>query len=94
MRLAGLSNLAKRTHRVAQLDEPEDSGRKESGMGQKLFAFFDAITKEGGVQCQVRLAMKTCMSGEKAKTEPDSPENIQKFKDAYKAITGKDAPVS
>lgn len=62
-------------------------------MGQKLTAFFDAIKAEGGMQLQMRLAMKTGLSSAKALEAPDSQENIEKFKNAYKEITGKDAPV-
>ena len=62
-------------------------------MGQKLLKFYDAIKNEGGFPAQMRLAMKTGMASPKAAAEPDSPDNVQKFKTAYKEITGKDAPI-
>lgn len=63
-------------------------------MGQKLQQIYDLAKSEGGVQMQMRLAMKTGISGPKAATEPDSPENIAKFKAAFKEITGKDAAIA
>lgn len=42
----------------------------------------------------MRLAMKTGMAAPHAEKAPDSPENIAKFKAAFKDITGKDAPVN
>ncbi len=63
-------------------------------MGQTLLAFYEAIKKEGGTQMEMRLAMKTGIPSAKAGAEADSPNNIQKFKAAYKEIAGKDAPVS
>ena len=62
-------------------------------MGQKLTAVYDAIKAEGGMQLQMRLAMMTGLASAKAAEAPDSPENIEKFKAAFKEITGKDAPV-
>jgi hypothetical protein len=62
-------------------------------MAQKLLRFYELIKADGGVQGQMRLAMKTAISGTKAATEPDSPENFAKFKTAYKEITGKDAQI-
>ena len=41
----------------------------------------------------MRLAMMTSIPSTKAATEPDTPENVEKFKKAIKEITGKDAPV-
>ena len=63
-------------------------------MGQKLTKFYDLMKAEQGLQGQMRLAMKTACSSQKAATEPDSPENIAKFKAAFKEITGKDAPIN
>lgn len=63
-------------------------------MGQKLLKFYELVKTEGGLQLQMRLAMKTGLPSTKASTEPDSPENIAKFKAAFKEITGKDAPIN
>ncbi len=62
-------------------------------MGVKLLKFYDLIKAEGGFPMQMRLAMKTGMAAPVAGTTPDSPENIQKFKAAFKEIAGKDAPI-
>ena len=63
-------------------------------MGQKLLKFYELIKADGGMQSQMRLAMKTGLASTKADAEPDSPENIAKFKAAFKEITGKDAPIN
>jgi len=63
-------------------------------MGQKLSQLYELIKAHGGLQGQMRLAMKTGMASAKAGTEPDSPQNIAKFKAAFKEITGKDAPIN
>jgi hypothetical protein len=63
-------------------------------MGQKLVKIYDLMKAEQGLQGQMRLAMKTGVSGPKAGTEPDSPENLAKFKAVFKEITGKDAPIN
>jgi hypothetical protein len=55
---------------------------------------YEAIKKDGDLAAQMRLAMKTGLASQKAKEAPDSPENIQKFKEAYKEITGKNCPIS
>lgn len=62
-------------------------------MAQKLNQFYELIKAHGGIQSQMRLAMKTGLASAKAATEPDSPENLAKFKAAFKEITGKDAPI-
>lgn len=62
-------------------------------MGKKLEQYYELVKAEGGLQAQMRLAMKTGISGPKAVTEPDSPENIAKFKAVFKEIIGKDAPI-
>jgi hypothetical protein len=60
-------------------------------MGQKLTKFYELAKADGGVTMQMRLAMKTGLASPKAAEASDSPENIQKFRAAYKEITGKDA---
>jgi hypothetical protein len=61
-------------------------------MGEKMNQLYDFVQKTGGVEAKMRLAVVTGISSLKAKTEPDTPENIAKLKDGIKAITGKDAP--
>jgi hypothetical protein len=63
-------------------------------MGQKLVKYYEAIKSEGGFAAQMRLAMKTCIASTKAAELPDSPENLLKFKTAYKEITGKEALIN
>ncbi len=63
-------------------------------MAQKLTQFYELIKAHGGMQSQMRLAMKTGLANTKAAAEPDSPENLAKFKAAFKEITGKDAPIN
>jgi len=67
---------------------------RKQDMGQKLSKIYELINAEGGMQGQMRLAMKTGLSSAKAATEPDSQQNIDKFKAAFKELTGKDAPIN
>lgn len=55
-------------------------------MGEKLVKAYQIATQKGGSPMRMRLAMKTLISSEKAKTEPDSEENIKKFKLALKEL--------
>lgn len=59
-------------------------------MGARLIKAFEAAKQAGGLQMQMRLAMKSGMSSDKAASTPDSPENIQKVEAAFKEVTGKD----
>jgi hypothetical protein len=59
-------------------------------MGAKLAKAFEMAKQAGGLPLQMRLAMKSGMSSEKAAGAPDSPENIKKMEDAFKEVTGKD----
>lgn len=61
-------------------------------MAARLLQFYDLAKETGGLTIQMRLAMTTGIPSTKAGGEPDSPENIAKFKAAFKEITGKDAP--
>ena len=58
-------------------------------MGEKLARAFKIAKDEGGMQAQMRLAMKSGMSSAKALDEPDSPENVQKMESALKEVIGK-----
>jgi hypothetical protein len=62
-------------------------------MGQKLLKFYELAKANGGLPVQMRLAIKTGMAAPLAESSPDSPENINKFRVAFKEITGKDAPI-
>ena len=62
-------------------------------MGKKLLDIYEAIRTDGDKTAQMRLAMKTGMTSNTAKDAPDSPENLKKFANAYKELTGKNCPV-
>ncbi|MCX7880461.1 MAG: hypothetical protein N2517_07345 [Ignavibacteria bacterium] len=55
-------------------------------MGEKLLKFYEQAYKLGGIKAQMRLAILTLLPSTKAKDEPDSQENIQKFEKAMKEI--------
>lgn len=63
-------------------------------MGAKLKQLYDFAQQAGGIEAKMRLAVMTGISSAKAEAEPDTPDNIAKFKKAIKDITGKDAPIS
>lgn len=63
-------------------------------MAQKLLEFYELAKAEGGYTMKMRLAMKTGIASPSAEKAPDSPENILKFKAAFKEIAGKDAPIN
>ncbi|MBU0990960.1 MAG: hypothetical protein KJ737_00585 [Proteobacteria bacterium] len=59
-------------------------------MGAKLQKAFELVKEAGGLKAQMRLAMKSGISSEKADSEPDSPEKISKMEVALKELTGND----
>ena len=61
-------------------------------MGAKLMQYYDFATQNGGLPVKMRLAMKTGIPSEKAKDEPDSPDNLAKFYAAAKEIIGPNVP--
>lgn len=61
-------------------------------MAEKLAKYYELVGAKGGLQAQMRLAMKTNLAGPKAKDAPDSPENLAKFYAAAKEILGPDCP--
>jgi hypothetical protein len=61
-------------------------------MAQKLMMYYAMIEKEGGLGAKIKLATQTRIPSVKAATAPDSPENIDAFRNAYARITGKPAP--
>ena len=62
-------------------------------MAEKLLAIYNCAKEAGGLTAQMRLAMLTVMSAQKAAIEPDSPENLAKFAAAYKEITNDECPI-
>jgi hypothetical protein len=55
-------------------------------MGEVLEAYFEKVKAKGGLVAQVKLAMITKMSLQKAKQAPDSPDNIALFEEALSKI--------
>lgn len=55
-------------------------------MADRLIKYFEEATKIGGLKARMRLAVLTSIPSSIAKTEPDSPENIQKFENAIREI--------
>lgn len=58
-------------------------------MGAKLKKAFAIAKESGGTQAQMRLAMKSGMTDQKAGAAEDSPANIQKMEAALKDVIGK-----
>jgi hypothetical protein len=61
-------------------------------MGDKLLKYYEFIKANGGPPERMRVAMITGITSISAKSVPDSPENIEKFKGAIKEVLGKIAP--
>ena len=59
-------------------------------MGEKLLKLREFAVKNTNAMAKMRLAMMTQIPSDKVASEPDSPENLAKFKDAVKQITGKE----
>jgi hypothetical protein len=55
-------------------------------MGERLVKAYEGAKLKGGIPAQMRLAIKTLIPLDKAKSMPDSDENIKKFTDALKEI--------
>jgi hypothetical protein len=55
-------------------------------MGAQLMSFYDKAKQLGSLKAQMRLAMLTGMPGPKAQSEPDSPENLAKMKEAFTKV--------
>lgn len=60
-------------------------------MGDRLLKYYDFVKGKNGATGAMRLAMLTQIPSTKAGGEPDSPENLRKFQDAVKQITGEQA---
>jgi hypothetical protein len=61
-------------------------------MGEKLLQYYKYIEDNEGIFGKIRLAQLTCIPSARAATEVDTPEIIERFKNAIKKITGKPAP--
>ncbi len=61
-------------------------------MGKILLKYYQYIIVEKGSEGKTELAKLTKISSIIAPLHPDSPENIELFKDAVKKITGKMPP--
>ena len=55
-------------------------------MGDKIVAYFEKAKAMGGFKGQMRLAVITKISLQKAASEPDTPENLKVVDDAMKEI--------
>ena len=62
-------------------------------MGAKLLSYYEFAKAKGGIQLQVKLSMKTCLTQAKVANEPDSPELVKKFYEALRELTGNDPGV-
>lgn len=61
-------------------------------MAAKLVKYFELIEAHGGQNAKMRLIMATGVAAMIAAKVEDSPMFLAKFKEAFKEITGKDAP--
>jgi hypothetical protein len=61
-------------------------------MGARLVKAYELVKAQAGLPAQMRLAIKTLIPSAKAATEPDSDENINKFKEALKEILNTQNP--
>jgi hypothetical protein len=61
-------------------------------MGAQLVKLFEFAKTKGGLQAQMRLAMKTGITSAKAAEVPDSPGDVAKVKAAIKELTGAEPP--
>jgi len=61
-------------------------------MAEKLIKYYAYVFEEKGYAGKVELAMLTKIPAVIAATEPDSAENVEKFKEAVEKITEKPAP--
>lgn len=61
-------------------------------MAEKLVKYYKYVGDSMGIDGRMKLAQETKTPSLSAANIPDSPENIEKFKKAIHAITGKPAP--
>jgi hypothetical protein len=55
-------------------------------MGDKVLALFDKAKSIGGFKGQMRMAVITKISLQKAASEPDTPDTLRLVEDAFKEI--------
>ncbi len=61
-------------------------------MGEKLLEYYKYIQDKEGFFGVIRLAQLTSITSKRAASEVDTPELIERFKNAIEKITGKPAP--
>jgi len=61
-------------------------------MADKLIKYYNYVAEQKGILAKGKLAELTAMPSVIAATQPDSRENIEKFKAAVAKITGSPAP--
>lgn len=61
-------------------------------MAEKLVKYYAYVAEKKGLSGKIELAKLTLTPGPKAAMEPDSPENLAKFRAAVEKITGEPAP--
>ncbi len=61
-------------------------------MAEKLMQYYKYMADEQGFPGKLSLARETKIPSAKAALKPDTPENINLFKEAVQKITGKPAP--
>jgi hypothetical protein len=61
-------------------------------MAEKLVKYYEYIEDKEGVFGKIRLAQLTLIPSARARTEVDTPELIERFKNAIEKITGEPAP--
>lgn len=62
-------------------------------MGVKLRRYFDFAAEKGGFSLQLKLAMRTLLSGNRAAEAPDSEENLKLFEEALaELLPGEEIP--
>lgn len=59
-------------------------------MGERLVKYYVFTQEKAGIVGRMRLALKVHLPSLKAESEPDSLENIVRFKTAVKEITGEE----
>jgi hypothetical protein len=57
-------------------------------MAEVLIKYYKFIREKAGFEGKIDLATTTKIPSTMAALEPDTPENIKKFKEAIKKITG------
>ena len=61
-------------------------------MAERLLQYYKYIREVAGFEGKIDLATSTKIPSTRAAIEPDSPKNIELFKNAIEKITGKPAP--